>query len=359
MNKPEYLVVSEKRETLTSGMMMERGIFVAERQPAGAFLNQSRELSLRPFGNTAFNPPPIEPGDTVLIVRPGGFGDLLFLTPVIRRLNRMGCKVEVASLPQYAVVLEANTDIYGLVPYPVPLDVWHGARVHVWLERILEDGVDSVTETITSNAIDLIAKACGIEITDKSMRYDVTPGESKWVKREYPSRGKPRVGIQLHASAPNRSYPWRHLQILAALLADEGKEVMLFGSPGSLPECEGPFVNLTANGLTFRQSCAVLSTCDAMVAPDSSLCHVAGALGIPTVALYGPFLSQTRTKYATSVHAINGKAPCAPCNFHDNVGRAWPAGCPGWKTGCCAALENIPPALVAAQVSYMIAGNIL
>ena len=359
MNEPQYLMESRARERMLNGQTVERGTFVVERQNAGAMLAQSRNLSIRPF-DLFYRPArheAIDPGSTVLFVRPGGYGDLLFCTPVFRRLKEMGCRVEVACFPQFAPILEANTDIYGLVPYPVPVEIWKAADHHVWLERILEDGVDGIPETLTWHATDLIAKACGLKLEDKSMRYDVTPGEAKWVKREYPHRGKPRVGIQLHASALNRSYPWKHLQVLAGLLAAEHFEVMLFGAPGSVPECEGPFVNLTAHNLTMRMSCAIVATCDAMVTPDSSLCHVAAALNIPTVALYGPFLSQTRTRYSPSVRAVNGKAPCAPCTFHDNTGVPWPAGCPGWKTGMCAALENIPPALIAAQVSCMIASR--
>ena len=353
MKQPKYMVVSDRNERLTGGREIGRGKFIVERANAGAFLAQSEHLNIEPWRGFS-RLYDIRPGDTVLFVRPGGYGDLLFCTPVFRKLKALGCRIQVACWPEFATVLEANPDIDGLVPYPVPVEIWEAAGRHVWLERIFEDGVESPAETFTTHATDLIARACGLELEDKSMRYDVTTGERKWVAREYPKGARARVGIQLHASAKNRSYPWGHLQVLAALLAKDGHEVMLMGSPGSVKDCEGPFVNLTAANLTFRMTCAIIETCDAMVTPDSSLCHIAGALGIPTVALYGPFLSQTRTQYSPSVKAINGKAPCAPCMHHDNTGIAWPAGCPGWETGRCAALDNIPPALVAAQVSHMI-----
>ena len=358
MNEPEYVIVCPERETLRhAGLTVEQGTFVLERNNAGEFLTQTRKLAVKPFMRP-YRPAVklgIRAGDTVLFVRPGGFGDLLFCTPVFRHLASIGCRVVVACLPRFAAALESNPDVWRVAPYPVPVEVWDGAEKHVWLENILEDGVSNEAETFTTPAVDLIARAVGVEIEDKTLRYVVTDEERGWAERVYPKKGKHRVAIQIEASARNRTYPFHNLQVVAGLLAQAGFEVVLFGAPGAIAKVEGPFVNLTADNLTFRQSCAVLSTCDAAVAPDSSLCHVAGALSIPTVATYGPFLLQTRVSYAPSIHAINGRAECAPCNHHGNDGRAWPPGCPGWQTGKCAALDNIPPALISAQVEYMLA----
>jgi len=360
MTKPEYMIVCPEREKLEpSGLELEQGTFVVERSNAGQFLSQSRKLAVRPFMRPfrSAREGGIRAGDTVLFVRPGGFGDLLFCTPIFRHLAEVGCRVVVACLPRFAPVLEWNPDVWQVSPYPVPVDVWDAADKHVWLENILEDGVGSVAETFTAAAVDLIARLAGVEPEDKTLRYVVTVEEAHWARMTYPMTPKKRVGIQVEASEKCRTYPFQNVQVVAGLLAQEGFEVLLFGRPGLIKKCEGPFLNLTADNLTFRESCAVLAGCDAMVTPDSSLCHVAGALGIPTVATYGPFLGQTRVSYAPSVHAINGRAACAPCNHHASSGLAWPSGCPGWQTGRCAALENIPPELIAAKIAHLIAGK--
>lgn len=358
MNQPEYVIVCPDRETLhPSGLNVEPGTFVLERTNAGEFLIQGRKLQVRQFVRP-YRPAMargIRAGDTVLFVRPGGYGDLLFCTPVFRHLAELGCRVIVACLPRFADVLTGNRDVWRVVPYPVPVSDWDGADLHVWLEGILEDGVKNQAETFTTPAVDLISAASGVEVLDKTLRYDVLPEEAAWALASYPKKDKPRVGIQVEASTENRTYSLENLQVVAGLLAQEGCEVMLFGRPGLFDGVESPIVDLTNDMLTFRQSCAVLATCDAVVAPDSSLCHVAGALGIPTVATFGPFLFQTRVSYAKSIHPVNGKADCAPCNHHGSPSEPWPRGCPGRKTGRCLALENIPPALVAAQVSYLLA----
>ena len=44
--------------------------------------------------------------------------------------------------------------------------------------------------------------------------------------------------------------------------------------------------------------------CDAVLAPDSSMMHAAGTLGIPCVAFFGPFPYRLRTAYYDSVFAL-------------------------------------------------------
>lgn len=306
-------------------------------------------------------------GETVLFVRPGGFGDLLFLTPTFRALKEQtpGCRIVVSCIPKFAPALEHNPDVDEIISYPPTLERWQAADSHVWLERIVED--DQFAKTLPM--AELFAAEAGVTLDGYQLHYRVTPEESAWAAEAYPRvladdptpthelpPTKPRVGIQVQASAVNRNYPDGQLNRVMNELATKGCEVFLFGEPGSI-EADEPFVNCTADpGLTFRQSCAVLSTCDVVVAPDSALCHVAGALGLSTVALYGPFPSSLRVGHAASVAAIDGNAPCSPCFHHGNSGAEWPKDCPGWKTGRCAALSNIDGRRVARTVFLMLSG---
>jgi ADP-heptose:LPS heptosyltransferase len=92
--------------------------------------------------------------------------------------------------------------------------------------------------------------------------------------------------------------------------------------------------------LTFRQSAAILETCKACISPDSAMVHLASALDIPCVALYGPFPSHLRTT-SEKTFAFNGKAPCAPCFFHAEHMGQFPPGMPCEKIQRCVALESI------------------
>lgn len=305
-------------------------------------ITKYQQLSTVPVGEKA----------EILVVRPGGYGDVLFCTATLRALKEMhpSARIVFACLKPYADALGNNPDVDEVVPYPVPVEFWNRATHHLWLENVIEDG----PETITTHAVDLIAAAAGVELVDKTMVYVNSDVETAWAKERFPRIDKPRVGIQVQASALNRTYPFEALEKVAANLVVAGCEVFLFGNPGSL-ESDDRYVNLSALNLTFRQSGAVVETCDVMITPDSSLCHVAAALNIPTVALFGPFPSRLRTAYQPSVYAIDGYAPCSPCHHHEGSGQPWPKDCPGWKTNKCAALANIDPARIVKKTLALVA----
>jgi ADP-heptose:LPS heptosyltransferase len=98
----------------------------------------------------------------------------------------------------------------------------------------------------------------------------------------------------------------------------------------------------------------MVETCDAFLGPDSALVHFAGALDIPTIALYGPFSWKTRTSVFGSVEAIQGHAECAPCYHHSRAGKEWPDDCVGASKNLCAAMCSIGPTRVAAKVRGML-----
>lgn len=104
----------------------------------------------------------------------------------------------------------------------------------------------------------------------------------------------------------------------------------------------------------FAESAAILATMDAAIVPDSSLCHLAGALGIPTVALFGPFHWQQRTSWSPSIHAIQGHAPCAPCHHHGWDGHPFPTSQPCHQSGACTALANLTPERIFAKLKQIL-----
>ena len=293
-------------------------------------------------------------GKKILFVRPGGFGDLLFLTPTFAEIKRRWPETEihVACYDRYREALMHNPDINSFVPYPVPMELWGRFQGHVWLENIIENN----PEARLLHAVDVIAHRVGLEFDDKAMRYFVRPEEKAEAERDFPRfPDRPiRVGLQMTASGACRVYPMMH-ELSNRLWRDNGHEVFIFGRAGEIKtnEPEG-VVNLTMKGKKFRQSCAILTTCDVIVAPDSALVHVAGALGIPCVGLYGPFPWKFRTAYAPNTFSLQGVCPVSPCFHHSRPGTGpFPRNGPCFETGKCEALAAISVDRVIRQVEKM------
>jgi len=352
-----YIAVFPK-PTPIMGALFPPGEYLSEDRNAGEFLANdicSLKETTAAFAPRRFDPAQDWNGRRILFVRPGGFGDLLFLTPIFTEMKRRwpGVAIDVACFAKYTPALQGNPDIAQLISYPVSLPAWAAYGAHFWLQNVIE-GNPKAEEL---HVVDLLAEQAGLSLTTKEMKYFADPRELDSARRAYPRTGKPRVGIQVAASTPVRSYPPRLLGSVSGELLKRGWEVFLFGAPGQL-KTELPVVNLTQRTppVSFRESAAILATCDVCVAPDSALIHLAGALNLPAVGLYGSFPWKLRTAYAPKTVALSGSLRCAPCFYHPVGGKVFPENGPCQRSGECDALAAIEPQRIVAKVESLVKG---
>lgn len=297
---------------------------------------------------------PADSAESVLFFRTGGYGDLILLTPVLREHKRRwpNARIGVVCMADYGAVLQGLPFVDEVLPYPITT-----AEFYEWDRWFFFEGsVEHNEAAKTKHMTDIFAEIAGVhDLTDKRAEYRVSAAEAVWANVQYPRTEKPRCCVQVGASARARMYAPQQLGQVIKQLLERGWEVFMMGGPGDvdLPESNKPELkNLTRPGLTFRQSCAVINTADVVLGPDSALVHVAGALGVPCVALYGPFPWELRTKYAPTTTAISGHGDCAPCFHHFNAAARnhFPEKCPSAGTGWCGVLASIKPDRIAAKV---------
>jgi ADP-heptose:LPS heptosyltransferase len=215
------------------------------------------------------------------------------------------------------------------------------------------------------HAIDLKAEVLGVApLADRTVDYFTTEAEEAWALAAYPFQyagalPRKRIGIHLSASSPIRDYHPKQMTQVAQMLYEDGYEVFLLGTAKDsggednfVPEkYRDRMINLVADKLSFRQSAAVLSTCDALVGPDSSMVHVAGALGIPTVGLFAVVPRDLRTSQYPKTRVITGHCRISPCLHHPRHALDhWPKDGPCVKAGFCTALSEINPERVVREV---------
>ena len=295
-------------------------------------------------------------GRTVLVCRSGGFGDLLFMTPVLRALKRRWpqCRLRVATTPYFADALRCHPAVDEMVDYPVAAADVEAAAAVIWLEGAVE--FDPAAHHV--HYVDLLAAYAGIDLAgDTQMDLHVSPAAAESMAVRYPRRGL-RIGVQLRASAACRT--WRRTGDFINLASQQmpEAEIMVFDAPDQIHERRALPSNITwlpwaEPALSFGDSVALLATCDVVVAPDSGLCHAAAALGRPVVAVYGSFPWQLRTAYQPTVRAIMGYAECAPCFWHARKG-PFPADGPCAVTGKCEALQQVSPEYVLRTVKKLL-----
>lgn len=289
------------------------------------------------------------PLTSVLFMRSGGFGDLTLLTPVLRHLKKLHPSVHIAvcTMKHYSQALEHLPYVDEIVEHPIlaadldKYDAW------VFYENAIENNPRAEKVHMT----ELFAEIAGIPMdgADLKPEYVIKPSELMWVGELFPRNGQqPRVSIQMQAAAGCRTYPPQLMRQVVDELTRRGWEVLMFDD-GHMRRYEDQ--KLQKYRLTFRQSAALLNTSDVVIGPDSSLVHIAGALGVPCVALYGPFPWKLRTAHSPSITALQGALTCSPCFHHVNgaLGNHFPPQCPTKDKGFCGALAEIEPKRIVSK----------
>lgn len=138
-------------------------------------------------------------------------------------------------------------------------------------------------------------------------------------RRQHPSA--PLIALAPAAAfGPAKEWPVAHYAALIDLLAQRGQaECVLVGSPGERRKCEEVVAAsaqsaLVAAGETnVGELLALLSLCDGFAGNDSGSMHVAGAIGIPTVGLYGSTNPDRTGPLGPKTKVLYHRIECSPC----------------------------------------------
>ncbi len=286
---------------------------------------------------------------SILLVRSGAIGDLLFLSPAIGALQIKYPKanIAIACLEKHWPVLQAVE--VQTIAYPVAVDKLNDYALVIPLENVVELALDK-------HATDAFADELGVTVTDYKPVYRVTDREREWAVVNWMRANKPRVALQLRASSVLRDYHMENwIEVIKGLMA-RGWEVLLFGKKGQIPAMKSAPPELKdCSNLTFREAAAVLSTCDAFCGVDSAFLNLCPALGVPAIGLYGPIDWKTRIKEGNGQYALSGVGECAPCGWtHSRAGHPFPPKGACNRTGYCVPLAEIKPERVIAKIEGML-----
>lgn len=122
------------------------------------------------------------------------------------------------------------------------------------------------------------------------------------------------------AYGPAKEWPAGHFAALVDLLADRfGAECILVGAPNERARCEQVAAAcrnrpaVAAGETSVGELVALLSLSDAFVGNDSGCMHVAGAVGIPTVGIYGSTRPGRTGPLGPRTTTLYRQIECSPC----------------------------------------------
>ena len=130
--------------------------------------------------------------------------------------------------------------------------------------------------------------------------------------------GRPLLGLSPGANWATKRWPVERFAGLARRALAQGVQVAVQGSAAEAPLARlvaqlAPGAVDLSGKLDLRALGGFIARCAAFVANDSGPMHVARALGVPTLALFG---STDPAMFDFSGHqALFAGVPCAPCSF--------------------------------------------
>jgi heptosyltransferase-2 len=298
----------------------------------------------------------------ILVVRFSSLGDCVLLCPLLDALKRAGAEeVAVLTRRDYADLFAAASGADRVVAMDrraSPLDLWRVARAfrardyrlldaHASLRsRVVAWGAGRADARIrkhTRERLGLIvfkraaelpsmleryarlARAAGLEVPALSPGGVSIPAAAQSDARRALGEG-PFVAVSPGSRWPSKQ--WNGFTELCEVLASRGDRVLLVGDERDraaarpIAAALGPRCLDLCGRARLLETAAHIARCRAFVGNDSGLMHLAEAVGVPVVALFGPTvrefgyfpaLPRSRTverRLACRPCSRNGSTPC-------------------------------------------------
>ena len=150
---------------------------------------------------------------------------------------------------------------------------------------------------------------------------DRTWAKNYWIGKRVHPEERART-IILHPGSGSKKKVWpldRFRDLLVYLQRNVRSEILVILGPAEGAEVRKVFevgstgIPVLAKGLSLVQLASVMEGCRLFVGNDSGVSHLAAALGIPTLAIFGPTDPKVWSPRGERVVVVRQETPCSPC----------------------------------------------
>jgi ADP-heptose:LPS heptosyltransferase len=147
-------------------------------------------------------------------------------------------------------------------------------------------------------------------------------GTKFWKERGVTKSGKKEV-IVLHPGSGSKKKVWpmeRFLRLARILQEDLSRNLLIVLGPAEGAEVQKVFEEMEpkppffVKGLSLLQLASVMEGCRLFIGNDSGVSHMAVALGLPTLVLFGPTDPNVWSPRGKKVAVVRKEMPCSPCS---------------------------------------------
>jgi lipopolysaccharide heptosyltransferase II len=308
----------------------------------------------------------------ILVVRLSALGDVLLATPAVRALKaaQPQARIDWLTHAAYAPLLEGLPFVDEVVPYRPGDDGGVRGSARLW-SRIRGRRYDAVIDLQRKPRTALLSLASGARLMLAAHRRTLGGMTAAGLGRDRPLRGphqaqrymqaigsllgvpvepgplqiglapktraeadaevekllggarEPLVALAPGAAhATKRWSPARFAEVGRALCEGGRRELVLVGGPADAAELDalraglGALPAIDARWLELPALAVLLARCQFVISNDSGPVHLAQAVGVPVVAVFGPTSPERWAPRGPQSRAVSLGLACSPCTNH-------------------------------------------
>jgi len=279
---------------------------------------------------------------TVVVVRYGGFGDMVIVAPIYRILKEQGYYVIANCSADSKFVLDGNPYIDEFIVqsrYAIPttqlkeyfdsmrerygkvINLCESMERTLLLEKDKDPELWSLShgerhERFNRNYADYAMELAGLDERGCKPELYLTETEKVLTQAfKLKNQGTFNLLWQLSGSSWHKIYP--HSSDVIEELLDEIPDLKVFMTGGdniTLLSFDHPRLANRVRVWGPRQAMVITSAVDCVISPETGVLNAAGAFDTPKIGLLTHSSKENLTKHFINDYSIQSDAPCSPCH---------------------------------------------
>ena len=184
-------------------------------------------------------------------------------------------------------------------------------------------------------------RTLGLEVSDElrpQLYVDTDSDKSICHYFDSLDQSRPIIGLCIGNADPSLTNRWlrtgrvfprawgiTRMHNLLELLVKDGNQIVLIGGPQEIPLLEElteflklPQVINLVGKCSIKQSIAAIKRCTCSIGIDTGMQHIAGALSVPTISIFGPTNPENHGAFSTCSYFVEHDMDCKYCYGTDN-----------------------------------------
>jgi len=295
--------------------------------------------------------------NSILIIRPGGIGDAVFLLPILRKLKNIFPKKQISILCErrnaqifssqkglcYKIYrYDTSKELFSLFKNKhdliIDTEQWHyfSALIGRFLKptyfigfatrpnrsKLYDNSVNykiNAHELVNfSKLFDPIFLQNSADTTIENC-YQITPEHNQWAQDKIPPNS---ITLFIGASIPIRRLDQNQCLAIIKYIVNHNYHVILIGGTDVIQAgkevvetvADKRLLNFVGK-ISLEKSTALIKRSKLFIGPDSGLMHLACAVGTPVISIFGPGNLQKWRPIGQQHTIITENVDCSPCTL--------------------------------------------